>query len=87
MHLLLPTGFGGYVTFSVTAVTSGMAPLSVLASGNSTLLDQCIFPGTGPDTPRYIGTLVGCFARSPCGHFDATYQHWCFSTSKLDDSS
>lgn len=52
------TGFAGYVTFSVTSATSGMAPLSALAATNSTALDECIFPGTGPATPRYVGTLV-----------------------------
>ena len=63
-------GFAGYVEFSVTSVSSGMAPLSALAAAdgaanstdastsNSTLLDLCIFPGTGPTTPLYASLLV-----------------------------
>jgi len=55
-------GFAGYVQFSVTSITSGLAPLSALAETNSTQLDSCIFPGTGPMTPIFAGSLVRQFA-------------------------
>lgn len=56
--------YAGFVTFNVTSITSGMAPLSILAgnhtAGNSTVLslDRCIFPGSGPHTPIFAGNLV-----------------------------
>lgn len=56
--------YAGYVTFNVTSITSGMAPLAMLAgnytSGNGTLLplDRCVFPGSGPEAPIFAGYLV-----------------------------
>ena len=63
-HVACPAAYAGFVSFKVVSVTSGMAPLSVLGQnytvGNGTVLplDHCIFPGSGPHTPIYAGSLV-----------------------------
>lgn len=52
-----PAALVGYVEYPVAPLISGLSPVQALHA-NSTLVDTCAVPGTGPGNALYSGRLV-----------------------------